>query len=469
MNTNIKIRQTLIIAFAIFTAIFLTTCKKVAAPSQPTNVSAKQEGESIIITWKEASHATSYRIYRSATGTDYIPIGTVSNYSYGLNYTDKTPFEGVNYYKVTAFNEDVESLEGGYTTCNFVPPLPPPPPPPPPGIPTNVSASQNGLTIIVSWSSVEEAIGYNVYRSSAASGEYSLISDTAISKTNYIDNCPLTGDNFYKVTAINSIGDESGLSGYAVCDFRCIPTLTTLSAINMSGNSVTLGGNISNVGNPPYTERGVCWSTSANPTTADSKKQVSGSGTGDYTTSVTSLEASKTYYVRAYAINAEGTAYGHIVSFTTLAHKIGDEYQGGIIFYINSTGQHGLIAAKQDQSTGIQWYNGDYIKTGATGTGIGNGKSNTTKIVQAQGAGIYAAKLCDDLVLNGYNDWFLPSKEELNLLYKNLIGGFFSNDYYWSSSEYSNYVAWSLYSYNGNQNSSSTKINTYRVRAVRAF
>ena len=125
--------------------------------------------------------------------------------------------------------------------------------------------------------------------------------------------------------------------------------------------------------------------------------------------------------------------------------EIGQEYQGGKIAYLDATGKHGLIAAPADQSAGIQWYNGSDIATGATGTAIGTGKNNTTKIVQAQRAGNYAAKLCDDLVLNGYNDWYLPSQDELKELYKNkdLIGGF-TTGWYWSSTESASYYALAL-------------------------
>ena len=180
-----------------------------------------------------------------------------------------------------------------------------------------------------------------------------------------------------------------------------------------------------------------------------------------------------TYYVRAYASNSFGTAYGVQRSFTPKL-VIGDSYQGGIIAYIDNTGQHGLIAAPTDQSTGIRWNNGSYITIGATGLTIGTGQSNTIKIIQAQGNGSYAAKLCDDLVLNGYNDWFLPSKDELNILYqnKNLIGGFISNaySYYWSSSEYDISRAWDhIFSSSSSGQSNTNKNNTFRVRAVRYF
>jgi len=149
---------------------------------------------------------------------------------------------------------------------------------------------------------------------------------------------------------------------------------------------------------------------------------------------------------------------------------VGDNYQGGIIAYIDNSGEHGLIAASSDQSTGIQWYNGSSNDTGANGTTIGTGQSNTTKIVQAQDSGSYAAKLCDDLVLNDYSDWYLPSKDELNMLYQNriLIGGFDTSSNYWSSSEYNYEAAWGQYFATGAQ-SAYGKRAMCRVRAVRAF
>jgi len=155
---------------------------------------------------------------------------------------------------------------------------------------------------------------------------------------------------------------------------------------------------------------------------------------------------------------------------------VGMYYQGGIIVALD--GQHGLIAAPEDQSAGIQWYNGSNVTTGATGTVIGTGKDNTTKIVQEQGMGAYAAKLCNDLELNGYSDWYLPSIDELNMLCqsRDVIGGISATGNYWSSTEYSSDRAWYM-NFSNNYKSYFYKhgidINTnkviYRVRAIRSF
>ena len=95
-----------------------------------------------------------------------------------------------------------------------------------------------------------------------------------------------------------------------------IPTVTTSSALNISYTSASVSGNVTDDGGANVTERGVVYSTSRNPTTSNNKV-VNGSGTGSFSCSLNYLQEGTTYYVRAYAINAKGTAYGEEISFTT--------------------------------------------------------------------------------------------------------------------------------------------------------
>jgi len=191
----------------------------------------------------------------------------------------------------------------------------------------------------------------------------------------------------------------------------------------------------------------------------------------DMGTSTTKTESgltpNTTYTRYVWAYNACGAS-----AVTTLTQLlpflIGQSYGGGIIFYIDGTGQHGLISATSDQSTGAQW--GCYgTSIPGTSTAIGTGQANTTAIVAGCPTIGIAAQICDALVLNGYSDWFLPSKDELNQMYlqKTVVGGC-ANCYYWSSSEYSANLTWSQYFYNGYQ-SYISKYVTISVRAVRAF
>lgn len=145
-----------------------------------------------------------------------------------------------------------------------------------------------------------------------------------------------------------------------------------------------------------------------------------------------------------------------------------------IVFSANSywpNTQHGLIAATSDQSTGIQWYNGFLITTGATGTAIGTGLANTNAIVSSQGATAtnYAAGLARAYNGGGYIDWYLPSKDELNKLYQNRIAvGGFTGINYWSSSELDSNLAANHYFIIDTQNYLSKNVANY-VRAIRAF
>lgn len=148
---------------------------------------------------------------------------------------------------------------------------------------------------------------------------------------------------------------------------------------------------------------------------------------------------------------------------------LGQNHAGGIIFYLDDTGEHGLAAAPGDQGATVGWLNGEFVVTGATGTGIGTGQVNTSAIINSQGEGDYAARLCDRLVLNGFSDWFLPSKDELDALYlsKGVVGGF-SEDFYWTSSEHGEGSAWEQVFNTGVQYYANKNFHK-RIRAVRAF
>jgi len=153
---------------------------------------------------------------------------------------------------------------------------------------------------------------------------------------------------------------------------------------------------------------------------------------------------------------------------------IGDTYQGGIIFYLDGNGG-GLIAADSDQSS-AQW--GCYEQSiGGTSSAVGTGAANTTAIVSGCSETAIAARICADLTLGGYDDWFLPSKDELNLMFENIgngpdapLGniGNFANYYYWSSTELDSNNAWMQLFSNGFQTNYNKNFTVY-VRAVRAF
>ena len=120
---------------------------------------------------------------------------------------------------------------------------------------------------------------------------------------------------YFKAYAINSVGtgysDQSTFTTLALA-----PVLTTSDLTAVTSTSAAGGGNITNDGGASITARGLCWSTSQNPTVSDNKT-TDGTGTGSFTSAITGLTAGTTYYVRAYAINSVGTSYGNQVSATT--------------------------------------------------------------------------------------------------------------------------------------------------------
>jgi prepilin-type N-terminal cleavage/methylation domain-containing protein len=158
---------------------------------------------------------------------------------------------------------------------------------------------------------------------------------------------------------------------------------------------------------------------------------------------------------------------------------VGDPCGGGIVADIDNGDI--IIAAATDNSTGIEWgCFGQSVSPSATSTT--DGPLNTTNIVAfhdgwtggnlggsscGSSNGEVAARLCNDLVLNGYSDWYLPARNELSTLYTNRVAiGGFSADIYWSSNESGSYHAWYVYFSTGSEYYSN-KYADARVRCVR--
>ena len=129
------------------------------------------------------------------------------------------------------------------------------------------------------------------------------------------------GTTYYvRAYATNSSGTGYGtqITFTTTANPANFPVVTTTAASSITSSAASSGGNVTSDGGSPVTARGVAWSTTSGPTTANSKT-VDGTGTGTFTSAIAGLAANTVYYVRAYATNANGTAYGNQVSFTTPA------------------------------------------------------------------------------------------------------------------------------------------------------
>jgi hypothetical protein len=338
-----------------------------------------------------------------------------------------------------------------------------------------------------------------VYGTTTGSATYSVTSGTGTG-TYTIGLTGLTPATTYFVRsfATNSVGTvygtETNFSTLAIA-----PTLTTSAVSGITKYAASAGGTITFNGGSVITASGICWSTTSTPTTSNSKT-TDGTTSGTFTSSVTGLTAGTTYYVRAYATNAIGTSYGAAQSFTTTASEsimtlptVGSSYGGGKVAYVYQNGDPGyssssipvLIAANADQVGNlgggtalwsISGASGIAQKVGLIGTSyqaLGAGLSNTNAIISAYGTGNYAAKFAKNYTDGTYNDWYLPSIDELGKLYLNRVAiGGFTTQYYWSSTEVEETptqiagYSWS-FSGAGNDKHMDTKAWNMKIRAVR--
>jgi hypothetical protein len=161
----------------------------------------------------------------------------------------------------------------------------------------------------------------------------------------------------------------------------------------------------------------------------------------------------------------------------TPTYTVGQSAFGGIIFFVEPSGQHGLVAATADVAAGaVAWFNGNFTNTQAVRPGVYGGGFNTDAINLNQGTGSYAALVAAQHNGGSYGDWYLPSSGELQLLYaqRATVGGF-SNTNYWSSTEISaatDQPTTNAYMVNfgiSNALISTLKSITGRVRPIRRF
>jgi len=294
---------------------------------------------------------------------------------------------------------------------------------------------------------------------------------TAIAKSYY-------DDKESRTVHINYVGDAT------LTLWKDSAQVVTNPITNITSTTATGGGNIKSDGGFPITERGVCWSTSQNPTVSDSKT-IDGSGIGSFTSNLTGLTLNTLYYVRAYATNTKGTMYGNQVNFKTVLGETVTDIDGNVYHTITIGTQvwmvENLRTTKYNDGTSIPlvtdsvewstlstpgycWYNNDAanpygalynwftVNTGKlapTGWHVPTSAEWTILTTYLGGASVAGGKLKE----TGTTHWLSPNEGANNETgFTALPGGFrFSNGayyyigdrgYWWSSSEYDVYEAW---------------------------
>jgi hypothetical protein len=268
--------------------------------------------------------------------------------------------------------------------------------------------------------------------------------------------------------ATNANGTSYGAQLSFTTSATSAPIIVTNPITNLIGALAEGGATLNSDGGSALSAVGVCWGNSVNPTitshlgiTNESQYLLS-FPPFTYFSNMNNLTLGTTYHVRAYATNAIGTSYGTDVSFVATAATLGQNLTGGLIwgyvFSVDATGLHGLIADMWGYGA-ADWGCTSTV-TGASGTVIGTGMANTTAIINNITTNVcvstspmltFAAQICK---YNGI-DWYLPSKDEMNLLWTNqntdITGGLTGNlnsalltAPFWSSSEVNATDVWNF-------------------------
>ena len=237
----------------------------------------------------------------------------------------------------------------------------------------------------------------------------------------------LVMNNTYYIRAYATNLEGTAYGNEVTLDFNPVyASVETNDVSNIDATTATLRGNITALGDPAYTERGFVYAKTPNPTTLSNKVTVSGSGSGTFTKDLTGLETQVTYYVKAYVISNNNIMYGSEVTF----------YTESPYYYVLKSA--GLMVAKHDSKENDAYFS-------------------------------EATSLCENSTLAGFEDWRLPTKNELVTVYNNkdLIGNF-ESEVYWSSTPMDSTYTWCVDFRDGDIDGYK-KSYGYYVRCVRSL
>jgi autotransporter-associated beta strand protein len=283
----------------------------------PTDVAAS-DGTSTVhveITWTGAEGATSYQLFRHTNSTPAEGMASLGSQSSG--YLDTTAIPGQQYWywvqssaSSSSSTSNWSTADGGYRRLATVAGL-------------TASYDEFNDRIELDWTDVTGETGFGIWRNTVNDpGTATHIHTTAANAVAYDDTTGLGGiEYFYWVTATNttssSMGDFQANGALGRMLDPNLPIVLTTDPSLVTASGANGGGDVINEGTSDVTARGVVWSTSQNPTVADSMDTHAFGGPGLYTNYLSGLVAGQTYYVRAYAVNSSGTVYGGQKSFTT--------------------------------------------------------------------------------------------------------------------------------------------------------
>ncbi len=218
---------------------------------------------------------------------------------------------------------------------------------------------------------------------------------------------------YVRAYATNSEGTSYGeQKTFTTLQYIQLPTVTTTIVTNVTSTTATSGGNVTDDGGATVTARGVCWSTSPDPTIDDNKTS-DGNGTGAFTSQLTNLTHSTTYYIRAYATNSEGTSYGEQKYFSTLSDGMINGHQ-----YVDLGLSSGLKWATCNIGADSPEDYGNYYAWGETETKAEYTEDNSVTFGQ-QLNDISGNAQYDAAAANWGGSWRMPTRDEIRELIYN--------------------------------------------------
>ena len=266
------------------------------------------------------------------------------------------------------------------------------------------------------------------------------------------------------------VTDQKGKIVYGnQLDFKTLGdsvSVVTAPVTEITMTSAVSGGTITAESGTSIEARGLCYGITPEPTLAGTSTYA-GTGTGTFSSMMGFLTENTKYYVRAYATDQDdSTYYGDEVFFTTASsgYYVGQHYGGGVIFYIDGTGQHGLITDQYDVQNAPWGCEDTFL--GGTSTAFGSGQANSLAILAACAESNIAVRKCDELVREDFDDWYLPSLDEFSYLWNTHVVTFWTANQYETSSEVNTTQNWT---YSGMGSYPVSKFAPYQIRCIRSF
>lgn len=304
------------------TSVFVVACQKFEwhnpfdpeCPKDlftPSDFVGTSELRSIKLAWSQPiENISGFTIYRSVANGQRVQIATLGKEARTYADADVQHDKSYAYFIVANAGENKSNESTTQLIFKVAPPL----------SPTDLRATvQTTTRVQLIWTDKStDELGFKIDRK-LDNGNYTLIATLGADITSFIDSTVTEGLTYtYRVYSFNQGGASTTYTNELQLTMLLLPQLTTASLTGITVNAAQSGGIDIKQNGSPITARGIVWSTAQNPTIALSTKTTNGTGTANFVAAISGLTPGTTYFVRSWATNQAGTAYGNQIQFSTL-------------------------------------------------------------------------------------------------------------------------------------------------------